>query len=161
MSTFNEKNHPRVPKGNENGGEFTDKQISKSFIKDILKKAQIPFGMELSFIYGSEYWVIDGEYYRVSDHSKNKNDSYQPYKLGENDFRNHNDFYEALKKRFDLTDITSKEISFKKSLTRTISVNNQGDYVTKDGAMFEVLENALNYAWKKELKKNKPQIKYE
>lgn len=25
MSTFNEKDHPRVPKGNENGGEFTDK----------------------------------------------------------------------------------------------------------------------------------------
>jgi len=125
----------------------TDKINGRFIIEDILEKAQIKYNFNFSHIYASEYWVVDGNYYRVADHDKIKESVYQK---GVNDFRNHYDFYIALKSKLDLSDKSQSEMEFKNDAR--FKIKQEGEYYrTPDRTLFDNIDNALDYMWRKHL----------
>lgn len=120
-------------------------------LQDILDKAQIKYNLKFSHIYGSEYWTINGLYYRVSDHDKPKNNE-QGYIKGVNDFRSHDDLYEKLKERkdLDISDKTDKEAEFKSNLEDYVFEREDGIW-EYDAHVYPILnsskEGLLGYIW--------------
>ena len=152
MREFNEKLHPRAPKGDENGGEFVNK-ITKKELEKILKDAQIAYNVHVANS-GSAYWTIDGVAYRVSDHTKPEGE-FNYYTLGENDFRNYNDFYDSLSKDLNLKNKTEEERVFKENNKSKIIKNISSEFVTPTGSRFNSIENALSAMWSETLVKEK------
>ena len=141
----------------ENTKEFTQlpDNIKHSVLKQILEKAQIKHVVNLSHKNGSHYWTIDGNFYRVSDHSKPEGSfGYESFKDGNGDFRSYNDFYLFLNGEFDLSDKSKSEIEYKKRATKYIKSTADGFFIQPDGSKFDNLDNALNNMWR--LKKQLP-----
>jgi hypothetical protein len=113
-------------------------------ILSILSKAQISFTRKTS-IWGSEYWTVKGQSYRISDHDKpaeyvNYSDTIY--------CDNFDQLYNLLNVSLDLSDKSVSEIEFKNNL-----ILNQEMYCGElcynvNGHYFNELECALNYAWR-------------
>lgn len=130
---------------------------SAAQIKEIFKKAQIPFSDNLSYKNGSHYFRIDGVSYRVSDHAKPKGTT-SAYEEGLNDFRSYQELYYDLSQNFDLSDKTNAESDYKEKASKFIvKTDFYGEEVYKqpDGTMFGTMEGALNNMWM--LKKQIPE----
>jgi len=134
----------------EDGGFIKSGYVSNehNLMKEILEKAQIPHSRDISHKNSSHYWRINGESYRVSNHTKPKSmDVFEFYQLGVNDFRNYNDFYNVLKEKFDLSDKSNNEEKFKEYAKSFIYKNEEGYFVQPDGSEWISLEGALNNMW--------------
>lgn len=117
---------------------------TKEDLKDTLDKAQVGNTLSFSPKNGSQYWAIDNENYRVSDHDKPDNAN---YKLGVNDFRSVDDLYNHLKTKLDLSDKTEKEKQYKNYIENKIKTKENGLLVTPDGTIFDDIGNAKDYMW--------------
>jgi hypothetical protein len=139
-------------------GTFKDvpSNQKQTALKDILDKAQIRNRLDVSHKNNSHYWVVDGEYYRVSDHTKPKGsfgeESYRG-KQGETDFRSYDDFYNFLNDKLDLSDKSKAESNYKAQAERHIKKVG-ADYQQPDGSKFGSMDAALNNMWR--LKKEIP-----
>jgi ADP-ribose pyrophosphatase YjhB (NUDIX family) len=140
--------------------EIKHKINHKSELKTILDNAQISNVVNTSHIYGSEYWTINGESFRVADHSKHDE---KLYKEGVNDFRSYDDLYEALSKKFDLSDKNEQEQEYKKEAKEHVIKREDGLFKVLDGSLFGNIENAVGYMWehKTELAKIKKSFESE
>jgi hypothetical protein len=111
--------------------------LNHNTLKEILDKAQITNRLDVSYKNGSHYWVIDGEYYRVSDHTKPMGsfgeETYRD-KKGETDLRSYDDLYNVLKQ-------------YKNDASKYLKkVGN--DYHQPDGSIFGSIDSALNNMWR-------------
>lgn len=112
-----------------------------------LKLAEISCTYELSHIWGSQYFTVDGRYFRVSNHSKKTDIS---YKYGVNDFNSVNDLRNRIiELGYDLTDKTELKNQFYAEYSLLCTTNCDGDIVTPTGAIFDNLNSACNYGWRK------------
>jgi hypothetical protein len=128
-------------------------------LKEILDKAQIKYRLDVSHKNGSHYWIINGEYYRVSDHTKPKGSfGEEAYRdsLNIKDFRNYDDFYEMISKKYDLSDKSESELKYKLEAEKYIKKIDDDTFEQPDGSRFSSMESALNNMWR--LKKKLPQI---
>lgn len=136
------------PEKFESGGEIEDVK-THSDLKKILDKAQIKNSVEISFKNNSHYWIIDGAYYRVSDHAKTKGSfGYDAYDES-NDFRSYESFYNFLKENYDLTDLSIAEKEYKEKIESEIKYTDKydGSYQTPDGKYYGNIEAAKNWMW--------------
>jgi hypothetical protein len=130
--------------------EFKNLGAGHNAIKNILDKAQIRNSLQISFKNNSHYWIINGQSFRVSDHTKPKEmDPFNIYILNKTDFRSYTDFFNYLKKNFNLKDKTEQENKFKLKALKTLTRTEEGYYQTPSGAIFDNAENALNNIWVK------------
>ena len=155
----------------ENEFKSSKENEKHNLLKKILEKAQIKNILNVSHKNNSHYWTIDGEYYRVADHTKPKGsfgeESYRGA-IGKNDFRSYDEFYDFLKNKIDLSDKSELEKSYKDVAVNYIIKIDENTFKQPDGSLFSSMEAALNNMWrlKKELPngydiKIKPQEKVE
>lgn len=135
--------------------KFEDYQENEKHIilKNILDKAQLTNSINVSHKWGSHYWSIENDNYRVSDHTKQIGSfGYELYKDGaDRDFRNYNDFYNFLKTKYDIYDKTEQEIKYKEEARKYIKkvmLGKEEVFKQPDGSMFSSMESALNNMWR-------------
>lgn len=114
----------------------------------ILDKAQISYNYHKSLIYGSEYFVIEGKKYRLSDHPKK---SLQDLG-GATDTRSPKELYQIVSSKINLSDKTEIEKTFRKKATAKVTVRADGLLKTEDGRLFDDMEYATSYLWRKHLR---------
>jgi hypothetical protein len=121
--------------------DLPENQIAGT-VESILKEAQIPYQRNLSHIWGSDYWTIGKQRYRIADHAKPSKEMFTGI-----DVRSHKAFVEKLQVRKDL-DFSSKtemEKLFKASVEKDIKVIDEVYYDLGDLGKFNSLENAEKY----------------
>lgn len=123
--------------------------ISPKDITDALDKAQVAYDRKLSYSYGSQYFNIGGETFRVSDHTNVKNN----YTPGVDDFRSNRELFQALKNdnRFDLSDKTQIEKDFKESVRHLVKEESNG--FRSPVGLFGTEKNALEAMWRRNIDK--------
>lgn len=132
------------------GKNESEKKVS---LIDILDKSQLTYSLHTSFKNDSHYWQVEGNAYRVSDHTKPKGMmGSETYKPGENDFRSYDEFYTHLKKKHDLSDKSKLESDYKIKSKKSVIRTEQGWFKTPNGAVFDTEENALKYMWRNKMK---------
>jgi hypothetical protein len=112
-----------------------------------LKLAEISCTYELSHVWGSQYFTVDGRHFRVSNHSKKTDISYE---YGVNDFNTVDDLRNRIiELGYNLSDKTELKNQFFAEYSLLCTTNCDGDIVTPNGAIFGTIENACSAAWRK------------
>lgn len=115
---------------------------------EVLKKSENSFHQQLSHLYGSDYYTVNGYSVRISDHAKNKNSfGYAAYLEG-NDFSNYEDALIYLSSKLDMSDKTEARNLFYQKNEKHITKIDENTFKTPYGRMFSSIDCALNNWWR-------------
>lgn len=133
------------------GGNYVDMK-SNGDIKKALDKADIQYINNFSYKNGSNYYVIEGSKYRISDHSKPDGTfGSDTYIRGENDFRSYKEFSDAINKEYDLRDKTKLKETVRKKFEKTLIkfTTNDGEILYKGkSGIYDSKEQASENYWR-------------
>ncbi len=126
-------------------------------LMNILDKAELSHSYNASKSTISQYYQIEGQPYRISDHIKPYESA---YKEGVNDFGNYNELHDALKRRkdIDISDKTIIKAAFLKEQEANITKTESGYYKNSYGT-FGTKEAALDNLWRRKLTNDKADLR--
>ena len=116
---------------------------------EVLRLAQVAHAFNFSHIWGSMYWTIQGESYRVADHAKP--DASSGYVVGVNDFRSVDELYSKVSSILDLSDKTKTEEQYRKdAVTYVEQVTWHGELCYRNplGGIYGTIDNAITNMWR-------------